>query len=285
MVSSLIGTRTLGHFPLSIGTSLAVQEVLGFKTDENGKVTQVKHQPSRDYREIWINIRTVLRNLLGAIEGDLYHSVSETEMATALVEELSQIQYIFGTYDSTIEPHMYLCQYRDFKREYPAALIRERTTPKQLLYDDYERVVLKEFERLLATTPGAYQQFPSFFTPKSGRDALLVSHHAVDLLGWLHFRKLALLESHTGAIKERFEWSSKFASSRDGVNLPFNRLTLQVFGDSTHFKPQPLGIRRAVLEAAKQFRWTAMTSREMVRNGVSRMANKDISKHLLMLGV
>ena len=77
-----------------------------------------------------------------------------------------------------------------------------------------------------------------------------------------------LLESHTGKIKTRVEWNSKYYPypSGDMSILPFNRTLLLVFGDKIQFSPNEMKLRQYVMGAAVKGKWTPLTTREKMLN-------------------
>lgn len=82
----------------------------------------------------------------------------------------------------------------------------------------------------------------------SGAALLVLS--MVDL-AWLPYRFTpVLIDSFTGSIKPRRDWSLKFMPLDRAVlsGLAFNQFTLAVFGDRLMVKPKTVKCRRAVLE-------------------------------------
>jgi hypothetical protein len=91
------------------------------------------------------------------------------------------------------------------------------------------------------------------------------------------------LESHTGAIKNPAEWNTKLTGgAKELSNIPFNRFTLQLFGDNGHmFLSGPLRLREIVLGIAKRDHWTSVTTSERVSFGIRNIPN-DIDRGSLM---
>ena len=96
--------------------------------------------------------------------------------------------------------------------------------------------------------------------------ATLITHYPVDLLARYNFTELHLLESHTGAIKNPSMWNTKLQNGRDIPNIPFDRATLQVFGDGVMYRPMNMKIRKAFIEMAEKHQWSAATTEALVKH-------------------
>ena len=104
--------------------------------------------------------------------------------------------------------------------------------------------------------------------------SLILTLYPIDLFSITTFRDLALLESHTGAIKLYPKWSGKISSKEEYVNLPFNLLTLQVIGDGKLFYSMGRVFTKALLELADKGNWTAITTKDKVKFDISRMKDR-----------
>jgi hypothetical protein len=62
--------------------------------------------------------------------------------------------------------------------------------------------------------------------------------------------------------------------------MPFNPMTLQVFGDSTTFSPFKKPIREELVELAEKYKWNAHTTKERLRLGLSFMKDRFSSEIL-----
>jgi hypothetical protein len=78
--------------------------------------------------------------------------------------------------------------------------------------------------------------------------------------------KLDLLESHTGKLKPRYEWGSKFypLGDRDMSHLPFIEKLLLIFGDKVLIQPALTKIRQQVYDVSIKRGWTSMTTKAKV---------------------
>ncbi len=83
--------------------------------------------------------------------------------------------------------------------------------------------------------------------------------------------KLDLLESHTGVLKTRKEFNTKYYDYKklELENMPFQRKLLAIFGDHVLFKPYPLKIRQVFIDVARKSKWTPITSEYKVDNDIN----------------
>ena len=59
MITDLMSSRTIGQFPLSIATSLAMEAAFGIYPDR----PETK-EPILKYDTLWVNVRTIFRNIM-----------------------------------------------------------------------------------------------------------------------------------------------------------------------------------------------------------------------------
>ena len=100
-----------------------------------------------------------------------------------------------------------------------------------------------------------------------------MTHYAYDLLSNKDFKTLDLLESHTGVLKSKALWYTKFSDHKDSVRIPFNELFLQVFGDSTIFHPHDRKLRLEILAIADKYNWSFATTKDRIHLGLSMISN------------
>lgn len=109
-----------------------------------------------------------------------------------------------------------------------------------------------------------------------------MTHVPVDLLTGTRFSKLTLLESHTAKLKNKLDWNSKLTNGKDLPNMPFNAMTLQVFGDGgLFFSPMPMAVKKEVMSIAEKYKWTPATSLDKVKYGLQGM-NDHLTRQILL---
>lgn len=251
--------REKGGLPISIGTSLALEGAFGVYPDR-----PVNPAPIHQTREVWINVRTLIRNLIGCLPVEIKELVTPPVLVPVLLEELAIIEAaVVKASEGMARTVFYCADYTTLSRKFPKAMLRVPKTPKQIwaqmLEDTAVRQVLSE---------PLSQDMRVFRYEITGRhqSALIVTHLPVDLLARYSFNKLELLESHTGIIKPYPQWHTKLTGGKELPNIPFNTFSLQVFGDNgNQFGSMPPSTRREVLDLAKEDNWTSVTTPEKIR--------------------
>lgn len=253
-----LANRDKGQVPVSIGTSLALEGAAGIL--EEAPVTPA---PLLSVNELWVNLRTLFRNLYGALTKELKGYVTPEHLVMTLQEELGMIRAAVAQIaGGKVTARFYYCGYDSVPRVFPKARLREPTTPLQLTFNGLEQTTLRE---LIGRSEEGEIRLFNIDIEGSNPKALMITHIPLDLLSFRHFRDLALLESHTGVVKTRHQWNTKLTNGNDLVRIPFNRMTLQLFGDGgTFFSPFPIKIRRAILEIAERRNWSVVTTKDKI---------------------
>ena len=100
--------------------------------------------------------------------------------------------------------------------------------------------------------------------------SLMLTHYAIDVLT-ASYNNFDVLESHTGRIKKQHELTNKLKTAKDS-NLPFDVMTLQMFGDSADlFKPAAINVRRTLLKIAEKFNWNETTTKDRIIANIKMM--------------
>lgn len=274
-VKIAIDNREKGQFPISIGTSLALEAGSG-TYPERPEVPPPFHRA----KQLWINLRTLVRNLYACLPTDLKENVLPDDLWEYVLEEMSIIPAAVtnGSGGNTSVVY-YASDYRGLERQFPGAILREVKTVKQkmnqLVEDTTLRMTLERNDQFNVQLFDfeIQGQFPASF---------IMTHLPIDLLARYRFERLELLESHTGTLKGPGAWNTKLTNGKELTNIPFNRFTLQLFGDNGNmFSPHSISLRREVIRLANQWGWTNVTSLEKVRDTISKIGN-DVQRTTLL---
>jgi hypothetical protein len=263
MRKNLLLQRTVSGFPLSIGTGLALESIL--------EPVQEVYDPQRvvpekiklnKYDAIWFNIDTLVRNIVGSVPTEVQKDVGPGMIYEVLTEEMDLIELLIGNqYNKAPEINFYFSKYSAMKNAHPHALLRSPTTQKQIDTAHQELAIQKQ---LLKDMPDRVLSFDrSLVVPNKNR-SIVMTHKSYDLLSYPRFHELDLLESHTGALKGRSLWYTKFVT-KGLVRIPFNMCFAQVFGDSQTFSPMPGPVRKQILELSEKYEWHALTTTERLK--------------------
>lgn len=258
--------RVIGVLPISVGTSLALEPLIGNK----GEPIQT----------LMLNLSTLFRNAYQAYETDDRKKLTSEILYKNILEDITGIYKNINLISTIKEPKMvpYFCTYAGLETKFPKAKLWHPKTPLQLAYAELERVTLNKLVNELRT----YIVRKDFGIPEATDNAYVVTHHVVDLINAPTTVKL--LESHTGVIKEKGMWYTKLNGGEDLKRIPFNSLSISVFGDkSVNFKAHEFRYRAALLKIANDNKWTSLTSRERVKLGIGYYEDKEVSSGLLEL--
>lgn len=274
--TGVIANRVLGEYPLSIATSLAIEGATGNHPDHpTGKNELIQ------YNQIWVNIKTIFRNLYNAVDRELVLTVKPEDLYEQVEMELDQFQRVIAAETKgQVSVVFYVSDYADMERTYPHAHLRGDTTPLQKAYTS---------SMISALTPYIRNHQHDLKTFKlnisgSGNDkTLLLTHYAIDLFA-KGFRELALLESHTGAVKLKHQWYTKYLNGSTIPQIPFMNGFMQVFGDKEHFRPWGMSARKTILNLADEYLWSQVTTKEKVIYSINTLKDhllRDVLKEIL----
>lgn len=273
-----ISERTLGQLPLSIATSLAIETIIGIHPEN--KVTKL---PILEYNQLWINLKTLFRNFEGALHKE--SSTTTKETADGLLEEIDKIKEIISEYSNgKTKVIFYVSNYKDMESAYKHASIRGDTTVLQKdMTDRYKKsigYVLKTHEH-----DPDFRVFDRKLKGDKLSDVLILTHIPYDLISYREFHKLVLLESHTGKLKEKSLWYTKYLNGSNLAIIPFREDLLQVFGDKETFKPMNIDVRNDIIALAEKYRWSSATTTDKIRYGINTLLNpyaKEILNKILI---
>jgi hypothetical protein len=261
--TSALSNRTMSAFPISIGTSLALESLFVGERPTYDPAREIpQHIDINEYTCFWVNLLTLYRNIIGSLQKDGAERVMAGDLWETLEFEVDLIKRVVdeSSFGKT-KAMFYFSQYENLDKHHPFATLRKATTEKQ-----------KQYERLMELSVNSYlknlrqsdhiKTFKRKLQPDVREKALILTHCAYDLLSHPAFEKLDLIESHTGVRKGISLWYTKFANSKNLMRIPFNACFLQVFGDSQHFHPMAIKLREQVLALADEYNWSAMTTKD-----------------------
>jgi hypothetical protein len=292
--SEILDARVKGQLPISVATSLAIEGLLGILEDKpadpdnplrryaqtavnayntarqflgihvDDTPVDVIKAPIKDYDELWINVRTLFRNIVGALSNEDAAKIEPDAYAMLAIEELNIIKAALLDHGFEVVVVGYVCSYASLSGNYPKAQMREIRTDKQLFYAALEnQTVAAAFENL-----GRDNELLLPFDVSirgNSRRTMLLSNYPIDLINFKSALQLALVESHTGVIKKRQHWHTKLLNGRDLPHIPFDRMTIQMFGDTGNlFAPYPKAHREKLLALATQYQWTSLTTKSRI---------------------
>lgn len=231
----ILENRSMSGFPLSVGTGLALETLfnpIGQVIDETR--TPPPKADLTAYTDFLFNVASILRNLLASVN---FADLKQTNRSDVIDTFLSEIEFINNfCLTQGLNPVFYVHSYDFPRKTYPDKLRLATSDQQKFLYDITETCLnqVRREDDVIHFTKDIY------LTPDSS--TLVLTHVPWDLLSYGRFRKLELLESHTGVIKSRKDWNTKYykVPDVDMSSFPFMEYLLTTFGDNYMFKPAPL---------------------------------------------
>lgn len=256
--------RVLGEeISVSVATALALEAQVA------------KEDVAQRVDAVFLNLRTLWRNFANAYDrNDRPHI---RELLTPFVEEIMLIQGIIrhgGVHGVVYYPH-----YTDPGSTFPNAELKEHKTENQQRVLVEEKIAMDFVRNLkeLQITECKYR------LPQLNGRVWILSHHPIDLLSRYSFSNMMLLESHTGVLKGPLDWNSKLSTNEAYSRIPFNEMTLQVFGDGYLLKGKSLKYKKVLQAVASQNSWTPLTTKDKITLNLKAWPDQEIAQELLSL--
>lgn len=266
--------RTTGYFPLSIATSLALEGALGIHPDQPAGPKLLE-----DYTGHWVNVKTLFRNYYEAMGKDNIPMVDMKDLIDSFRQELdAYIDISQEQSKNNFKTTLYCPDYIGLEKRFPHALLRVDSTPNQVLFAKTMTLVLSQ---IIRNEKELIKLYPLKITDHQSTNTLMLTHYAYDLTTDA-FPTLSLLESHTGAIKDKSRWHTKFYNGKDLPMIPFREGCLSIFGDSQLFRPIGSLYRKTLVELGKKYNWSFATSKDKVNYGLNSLNDKFLAENLRM---
>lgn len=284
----ILDSRKVSSFNLSIATGMALETLFDSQIPAYDPERVVPDRVDiAKYDEFHVNISTLYRNILGSLSTADKERVMPFDLLETLLQEIKLINDLVNhSSNNKTKVVFYHNLYSGLDTMYPNASIRKANTVNQMAYEQQHDRVLTE---LMSHAKNLQNDQLTLITVKNitspikpGGGCLMLTHYAYDLVSD-NFSKLHLLESHTGAVKQKAQWYTKFNDGKSLVNIPFNIYTLQIFGDSTTFHPFPLACRKAVIALADKYKWNALTTKDRIKLCFDLEQNPEIRMKLLLV--
>lgn len=258
--------RTVSAFPLSIGTSLAFESLFNGRQPSYDPERKIERVDIKDYTQILINVWSLHRNIIGAFTTEQQGVLNSNLLYQLFAEELELIEDLcFNEGEGKIRPIFYLPSYESiYLRSHKNILLRKEHTQKQLHIKALFEGSIKNLNKDKIINEKIIQ-IDSHLAGGVNLQSLILTHVPYDLLSHKRFKQLDLIESHTGTLKKRSDWPSKYHKGKEIPFIPFQEKLLKILGDSVMFHPQFSKIRHLLIEIAKKGKWTAFTTEEKVR--------------------
>lgn len=263
-MSSAVFVREMGELPISIGTSFSIQGLYNTHPDRKPE----KILPASKGDVLYINVRTMLRNIFNATDSDKVTNVKAKDYVTCIKDEIQDINSFMENQEHKLQLYFYLPTYASITKEFGnTAELRMPSTDLQKQKLEIEKQVFSILEQEQKALPEERRYINVIDMEIKSKDrqrAFILTHLPIDLLYCKGFANVLLIESHTGKVKAENEWYTKFSADAS-ERIPFNKATLTFFGDSGGmFKPQHHKARKAIMDIADKYKWTYHTTKDKI---------------------
>lgn len=269
----VLSERSTSSFPVSIGTGIALEALF---TPTTERYDPPPPEPIKlnlaNYDLFSVNVHTLLRNLIGSVDSSKVLKIGSKSLTEYVLREMDVVRSLFESSSSNVVPSFYMPTYNEAYKKQNSVNVKMRTdtTPKQITITSLINAVGKN---LTADKRDLGIKFiDSELKYEKKQRCLLMTHIPHDLLSYGNFESLSLLESHTGKMKERIDWNTKYVpvSQSNMSILPFSRKLLCIFGDKYMYQPIDLGFRRSILDVGVKCKWNPTTSERKISEDYSR---------------
>jgi hypothetical protein len=231
----------------------------------------IKKNDCSKYDLFSINIYTLCRNILSACKSSDIENVSVDDLRAVLISEISYINAVLKGIFRFVE--FYYCEYNNLQSKFPKARLMSDNTDKQkhvtyLIVNAVSRLIASQKE-MNDNDYDKVKLYHSNYEPQLDKNTLIFTNQAFNLISFSRSANVALIESHTAHIKSRPLWYSKLHTCKQETWVPFNHVTIQLFGDGNLFQAYPKEHRQYVIEIGKKFEWNHQTTLDRMRLNVS----------------
>lgn len=263
-----INQREMGKFPISVATSLALEGLFGI----HDSIPVTGQPPVTECDVVVINVKTLLRNVLGSCPKEMSDAMTVDAAVFYILDEILTIKNIFDIETKhRVKAMFYIPSYKYMNIKFPKATLKEPTTPKQIAASKFEEDCIKMLLSRQGEIYAPYMITDLDVTLENNPRTFMITHLAVDLLCCKGVKSLALLESHTGIVKYSNQWYTKLKNGKDLYRIPFDKMSIQFFGDSGGmFQPFESKMRKVMLETAEKNQWTQVTTKNKILNDLMR---------------
>jgi len=268
-MNSILDRRLGSSYPISIGTSLALETIGRPRNGEENHVIPDLPQPFNTYGVFGVSVNTLIKNLIDSINpGDLPKDyvrthkfiMDQVDQELGVIKEVSEGKapnIVFHPYVNTFATLNILLERLGKKRTFSGNVGK-----KHQLYIN----VLKE-----AVTRGytVYNSYTKVSLMSPGSKVISLTSFPVDIIS--NERALTLLEPHTGRGYMYNEFFRKLypVPKADMSVIPFNIVTYLLFGDKYVVKPTDIKIRRMFIRVAEENSFIYNTPKSKVIDDIS----------------
>lgn len=263
--------RVEGAYPVAIATSLALEGAMGIHPEQEKIKKQAK---LTDFNILAINLRTLVRNYLNAIDLKEKDEIPYDLILKYLAQEINSLRHV--TNELNIVLKIYQINHTFTILKMRNAIPRNSNNRQYIHLLDF----LSRTDKHLTKMAMEENNQEDLNINNLPSPALVITHQPLDLF-YLNTTD-SLLESHTGVIKRRVDWGTKLHTNKYEL-MPFNSYTVQIFGDNDILAPIGVVHRRAFTNLAEEYKWNQNTTTGRMKDAVSRLKDQGTRDYLQTL--
>lgn len=250
----IIERRDMGYYPISIGTSLALETLTRPKdSDPDRKIPDIPVGLD-SFGCLAINLNTLCRTMIGSMRTDALELPITKSTGKELYDNVMQeVNIIRSIVEKDIPVRVYLCTYDNLERFDKKFHFRRVRTGKALHYDR----LLTKFLEVSRREPIdiIYKGFTDLRNLSLGQKILVHTSHPYDIIN--NERASLILEPHTGEVLARNLFYKKLYKlpKLDMSMIPLNKVTYLLFGDKHLISPIPIKLRKEILKISITQGW------------------------------
>ena len=267
-IEHAVSNRDMSSFFMSVGTGLALEtffEPISNRIDDDRTIAR---ENIDKYKIHYFNIVTLIRNIVRSISSTKLRTVVVTSKEGAKVvcdSLISELDILFDLYDDkNCIPIIFIPDYDNLLSKIDNTHELNKAKLEMKYFTDLVIDMFKKHNNNGGVSITVIET--KYKLPTSSDNILLTSHIALDLLNGKFSRRLFLLESHTGKIKSKLEFNTKYHSigKYSKEVFPFTDSLLFLLGDSTYIKPIKFSLRAELALTAMKNKWTNHTSESRI---------------------
>lgn len=256
MTTHTFRDRVVGSTGLSIATHLAMESLFWQTVRKYDDKKEIHKVDISKYKYYMFNFYTFLRNVLNSFPHKDKREILLTKgFNNILTDEINMLSVLFEKSDVKVSFYVpnYDVALRHLNKDKDVNLTAARLEHKMLVDAD-------------VVVPATV-------------DVKILKNHRVDIpdktiittsygLDILNRGSYSLLESHTGKLKSKSEFFTKYhkVGSLDLSNVPIVEVLMYILGDNGLVKPLGIPIRKRLLDIAKSKNWTYRTTIDKIKH-------------------
>ena len=275
-IDVMINDRAVSSFHISIGTALMLESLFDPVInvfDPDRKIDRI--DPGK-YKYHYINVLTMIRNIVTSFKNNdsdtvLYDRNGATLIANVLYDELEVIDELYS--NIILEPILFI---PDYSKVFKNALNKDysgHVSKKDEIYLMSLNVIKLVNERVKNKELPITSITGTHLLNRSMENVLITTHIPLDLLNVKRIPNLYLLESHTGKLKDKKLFNTKYhkMGKTDMTNLPFVESLMYLLGDGVLILQESIGVRREIHKLSLERKWTPFSNNTIVSNDLKKL--------------